>query len=211
MDNNIIDSSNTGRNKERMKWKLHDLSFQFAQFLLVGAEEDERNDSVAGAVAAMIIELKDKKRTKRRSFLGEDVARESMQQRKEFWGSIGNLRAHYFSGMDSLYDENDFEWHFILKWHIFIKLFKQIQGCDPFIQKRLHRKKWHSSTLLICCVFASSCIWQCVWPPGWIPPAVGIGIEWQHGSNLAGTFMKGHPHDGILEAYPNRWRYWWWM
>jgi len=40
MDNNIIDLSNTGRSKERTKRKLCALSFQFAQFLLVGAEED---------------------------------------------------------------------------------------------------------------------------------------------------------------------------
>jgi len=121
----------------------------------MGAEDDQHNNSAAGALAVMIIKLEDKEEDNEEKLpWGGLRPGRAPNKERNFETVLQTLKAHYFSGVDSLYNEDDFERHFRMKQHFFNKLYKRIHGCDPFIQKRLHRKKWHSSTVPIRGMFA---------------------------------------------------------
>jgi len=79
--------------------------------------------------------------TKKQSFHGEDCRPGKAHNKdRNYVTALQTLKVHYFSGEDSLYNENDFECCFWIKKAIFNILFQELQGCDPFVQKRLNWK-----------------------------------------------------------------------
>jgi hypothetical protein len=54
---------------------------------------------------------------------------------RDFKAAHANLKKHYFNGVDSVYDETDFERRFRMPRSVFMRLHDQLTGMDPFVDK----------------------------------------------------------------------------
>ena len=69
------------------------------------------------------------------SFGGSRVGK-APNKNRDFAGAYNKLVKDYFSGVESVYDEVDFERRFRMPRPIFDSIWREVHGRDPFIQKR---------------------------------------------------------------------------
>ena len=55
---------------------------------------------------------------------------------RDFLGAHQRFMTNYFSGNDSKYNEEDFEKRFRLPREVFLRIYEQVSGEDPFVQKQ---------------------------------------------------------------------------
>jgi hypothetical protein len=113
--------------KDRMKKRMLSMLF------------DDKDDMIGtvlhGAHAAAQVVAQETAGTKPTPKWGGSKKGKSPNLERDFVGAYNKLISHYFSGTDSLYNEQQFERRFRMKRSIFNRLWDALNGCDPFIQK----------------------------------------------------------------------------
>ena len=126
------------------------LSYYNRQVVLVAMFEDDDDairDYLQGeeeadeAVEAMLLELASSSDEEVTTAGGSRTGK-APNKKRDFGAAYSKLTANYFSGTDSVYNEQDFERRFRMSRNIFDRIWNEVHGCDPFIHKRDCLGKW---------------------------------------------------------------------